>query len=147
MQRSAMNLHWDLNSQPTAWQNFFLATINPIKLIVKIFRPFLKKLNAAHTEPGHLSLHCFCFFSSNSILLSSTLFSNALFILCSLVCSISAQSPSLRCQCCRHVCALRRDRHYTGVHITPTSSYTSPSNCVLRLLFSSSSGALPYCMD
>ena len=63
------------------------------------------------------------------LLLSSTLLSGALFILC----SFSAQSPSLSCRCCRHVCAPGRDTHYTAVHITPNYNY--------------SVAALPYCMD
>ena len=53
-------------------------------------------------------------------LLSSALLSFLHSLLCSaLVCSVSAQSPSLSCRCCRHVCAPGRDTHYTAEHITP----------------------------
>ena len=45
------------------------------------------------------------------------------FLCSALVCSVSAQSPSLSCRCCRHVCAPGRDTHYTAVHITPNSLF------------------------
>ena len=90
------------------------------------FGVFLKMLQYTN----HLCLHSmfFCF-----------LLCDALFILCSaLVCSFSAQSPSLSCRCCRHVCAPGRDTHYTA--LLEVHQYWAVQQQLL------SGKALPYCM-
>ena len=87
-------------------QYFYLATSLPRKVKVSF------RVAMASQPFQHLALLAFsiCDLALLAFSICDGIFPS---LLCALVCSFPAQSPSLSCRCCRHVCALGRDTHYT----------------------------------